>query len=308
MLAQALFHLLILFPQAPQVEPSLPDLKTFLNEFQVKRPGLNKALGAWGLADNRLRSKYTYTETCTTYELDSKGKVKSAKKNVYEVVPSSGPLVLYRRQIVKDGKPLTEKQLEKQDREFNKESQELAERIQKAREKAAATPKPVPPKDVPPPPPLPAPEPMFMTVFDFQMVGRETFGGHPAIVLSFKPKPGVKTSDDLGQILQHVEGKAWVSEDDYELVKVAIEVFEPIKFGGGLLAKVQKGSKASMEWTKINNEIWLPSHREATADARILLLKGWHESEVTEFSNHRKYVVETELKFGEVVGEKSDEK
>jgi hypothetical protein len=59
----------------------LPGLKTFLNEFQVKRPGLYKALGAWGLADNKFRTKYTSTEICTTYGLDSSGKIKNQSRN-----------------------------------------------------------------------------------------------------------------------------------------------------------------------------------------------------------------------------------
>jgi hypothetical protein len=216
--------------------------------------------------------------------------------------------VLYRRQTVKDGKPLTEKQLDKQDREFNKESEELTAKIQKAREKAAAKPKPESPKDTLPPQPKPQPPSIFMTVFDFEMVRRESFAGYPAILLNFKPKARIKSDDEMGRFLVHIQGKAWVSEGDYELVKVDVEVFEPITFGGGVLAKVQKGTKASMEWRKINDEIWLPYHREATASIRVLLLKGWNESQVTEFSNFKKYVVETELKFGEIVGEKADEK
>src|SRR6187401_3856705 len=170
MMAQALLLLLTLLPQAPQAEPPLPDLKTFLNEFQVKRPGLYKALGAWGLADNKFRGKYTYTEICTTYSLDSNLKIKSEDRNVYEVIPDSGPLALYRRQTVKNGVPLTEKQLAKQDREFKEQSQERTEQIQKSIEKAKAKPKPEPPKDAPPPQPKPAPVSIFMTVFDFEMV------------------------------------------------------------------------------------------------------------------------------------------
>src|SRR6185295_13601135 len=100
------------------------------------------------------------------------GKIKSEDRNVYEVIPDSGPLALYRRQTVKNGKPLTEKQLEKQDREFKEQSQEVSDRIQKAteKEKAKAKAKPEPPKDAPPPQPKPQPVSIFMTVFDFEMV------------------------------------------------------------------------------------------------------------------------------------------
>jgi len=304
MIPHTLLLLLVLLPQAQTANPPLPELKTFLNEFQVKRPGLYKALGAWGLADNKFRGKYTYTEICTSYGLDSNGKIKSEDRNVYEVIPDSGPLALYRRQTVKNGKPLTEKQLEKQDREFREQSQEVSDRIQKAAEKAKTKPKPEPPKDAPPPKPTPEPVSIFLTVFDFEIIRRESVDGYPVILLNFKPKVGIKSNDDMGRFLVHMQGKAWVSEEDYELVRIEVDVFEPISFGAGVLAKVQKGSRASMEWRKINDEIWLPYHREATANIRILLLKGWRESQVTEFSNFKKYVVETELKFGDTVEEK----
>ena len=123
-------------PQATETSKPLPELTTFLNEFQLKRPGLYKALGAWGLADNKFRGKYTDTEICTTYDLDSNGKSKNQDRNVYEVIPDSGPLALYRRQTVKNGVPLTEKPLAKQDREFEEESQERTEQIRKAIEEA----------------------------------------------------------------------------------------------------------------------------------------------------------------------------
>jgi hypothetical protein len=300
MKAPFLYLLLTLMPQSPPPIQPLPELKPFLTEFQVKRPGLYKALGAWGVGDFKFRSQYTYRETCTKLSLDSNGKVKNQAANVYEVIPSSGPLALYRRQTVRDGVPLTEKELEKQDREFNERSEKEKER----RAKAATKAKPEPAKDTAAAPPKPAPEPLFLALYDFQMVRREFIDGHPVILLNFKPKPGFKTNEDMGKLLQHAEGRAWVSEDDYELVRIEIETFEPISFGGGLLAKVQKGSKASMEWRKINDEIWLPYKRQFTADARVLLLKGMHESEVTEFSNHKKYVVNTELKFGAAVEEK----
>src|SRR5207248_1025611 len=122
--------------------------------------------------------------------------------------------------------------------------------------------------------------------------------GQSVILLNFRPKAGYKPPNIFARMLSHAAGRVWVSEDDYALAKVEIEVIEPISLGAGLLAKIQKGSKAAMEFTKVNDEVWLPYHREFTADARLLLLKGMHESEVTDFSNHKKYVVDTEMQFG----------
>jgi hypothetical protein len=153
------------------------------------------------------------------------------------------------------------------------------------------------------PRPPPQPQLKFLDIYEFQMVRRDSINGHPVILLNFKPKASYKPVNIFAKMLTHAAGRAWVSEDDYELVRVEIEVIEPISLGAGLLAKIQKGSKASMEWTKVNDEFWLPFHREFTVDGRLLLLKGMHESEVTDFSNHKKYVVDTQLQFNDSVDE-----
>ena len=292
MIATLLSLLVVLSPQVPATDKPLPELSNFLTEFQTKRPGLFKALGAWGVAGVRFRSQYTWTETCTELALDSSGKVKGSKKNVYEVIPNNGPLPPYRRQTVKDGVPLSQKELDKQDREYDSATAKRKEQIRKAAQQAPAAPRPAL-----------QPQLKFLDLYDFQMVRRESLKGHPVILLNFKPKTNYQPVNIFARMLSHAAGRVWISEDDYELVRVEIEVIEPISLGAGLLAKIQKGSKASMEFTKINDEIWLPYHREFTADGRLLLLKGMHESEVTDFSNHKKYVVDTQLQFGDPVDE-----
>jgi hypothetical protein len=139
----------------------------------------------------------------------------------------------------------------------------------------------------------------ILKALDFQLVRRETIDGQPTILLSFKPRPKYKPADDLTKILYHTQGRVWVSEDDYEMVKVEAQVIDPISFGLGLLAKVQAGSMGVFEWRKVNNEIWMPSKEDFTAKVRILLVKGEHVREIHEYYDHKKYVVDTQLRFEE---------
>ena len=132
---------------------------------------------------------------------------------------------------------------------------------------------------------------------DFQLVRREAIEGISTILMTFKPNPKYKGSGDTEEkVLQNAAGRVWVSEDDFQLVKIEIEVTAPINFGMGLLAKVQPGSKGVFEWLKINNEVWLPYREDFTAKLRILLLKGQHMRELHEYSEYQKYVVKTEIK------------
>jgi len=285
-----LFLILAWQPPAQQVEKPLPELKTFLQEFQGKRSGLAKVLMDVEVDPT---GQYTYTETCTEFTLDSAGKVRNAKRDVFEIIPTGKPYEVYRRQTVKSGVTLSQKALDKQDREFKerlaREEAEARKWAAAAAAKAARAPRPVPAT------PPPQRESMFLAMYEFEIVRREVLDGRPVILLTFQPKPNYTPRESFDRILHHAKGKAWVSEEDYELARVEAELMDGLSFGGGILAKIQKGSRASMEWRKANNEVWLPYKREVNADGRILLLKGLHEHVTSEFSGYRKYSVDTQF-------------
>ena len=83
------------------------------------------------------------------------------------------------------------------------------------------------------------------------------------------------------------KARAWISESDYELVRVEIEAIDNLSFGLGLLARVHKGTVATYERRKVNNEVWLPAKVTWTASARVLLLRRLRLRGISEFSNYR---------------------
>ena len=335
LLRSVTLSLLLLQSPAPDTKP-LPDRTNFLIEFQVKRPGIYKLMGA--MHDVNVESQYTYTETTTELSLDSKGKTKSSKRQVVDHIPTRVPGYIYQRQIVKDGVPLTEKELDKQDKkhaedlakaEANRqkwqddapkraeEAKKYAEeqrkqfeknlaksldklkltgeerkaREQKEREEYEAivsgSKKPEPKMENSP----------VLRAADFQLIRREVIDGISTILLTFQPNPKFKgPSGNMEMILQHVTGRVWVSEQDYVPVKLEAEIKDTISFGLGLLAKIKPGSKGTFEWRKINNEAWLPTKADFAANARLLLVKGMNIREITEYTNHKKYVVSSEIR------------
>ena len=327
--------LLLLQSLAPDTKP-LPDRTSFLIEFQVKRPGLYKLAGA--MNDVNVESQYTYTETSAEISLDSKGNTRSTKRQVVDHIPTRVPGYIYQRQIVKDGVPLSQKELEKQDkkhaedlakaeaarqkwrddapkraeeakkrteeqrRQFEKnlakeldklklEGDERKAREQKEREEFEAmisgSKKPEPKME----------DSSILRAADFQLVRREIIDGISTILVTFEPNPKFKgPTGNMENILQHVGGQVWVSEQDYVPVKLEAEVKKPVTFGLGLLAKIKPGSKGTFEWRKINNEAWLPTRADFAANARLLLVKGMNIREITEYTNHKKYVVSSEIR------------
>jgi hypothetical protein len=83
-------------------------------------------------------------------------------------------------------------------------------------------------------------------------------------------------------------------------VRLEAEVIDQIKIGAGLLAKLQKGSTLALELLKINDEIWLPVKFEMLLNGRLLLLKGLNMRIIVEFSEHKKFNVDTILDFREI--------
>ncbi len=276
--------LLVLAFWSQEAERALPDKAAFI-------AGFRKTLHD----DEKLLSQYTYTEKETETTLDSKGLKKKTEINVYQVIHGAEEWQTYRRHIVKNGVALTGAELQKQDREEQervaKETHKRANQPEAKRreEKAKAD------RDE-----QEALDDVF-AMFDVQLIRREPIGGTSTILASFKPKASYKPKTRIGKILQHITGRMWIAEDDHELARVEGEVIDAISIGGGFLAKLQKGSRFAFERRKINGEIWLPVREEAFVDGRLLLVKGLKELDVVEYSDHKKYSVDTILKFPEEV-------
>ena len=266
-----------------QSERPLPALDDFLKE-------VRKHLRS----DRLLLSQYTYTERDTVRELDGKGKNKSTHESIYEVYPSYESKLTYRRLIAKDGKPTNPKDLEKQDREHDKKLSEHAKKLEREgtgeRERRQAKEAEEKRKEEI------AIDEMFR-LYQIKMESRDFLDEHPAIILSFQPRPGYKPQTDEGKILAKLAGRAWFSEQDYELVRIEVKLIDNISLGWGLLARINRGAAGVLRRRKINGEIWLPAEVHFTGRARLLLVKGMNVDFSGQYSDFLKFTVETQVKF-----------
>lgn len=274
---------LLLFSLPGQEEKPLPELKSFLAEFR-------KTLHT----NNHLLSQYTYMQKQTHVQLDSGGKPKKTEVKVYQVLRAPDPDDTYQRLLSKDGVSVPAKELEKQDR---KHQEEVEDRERKRKRKSPAELEKMRAEeereenevidDV-------------FAMYDIRIIGRESVDGHPVIRLAFKARPGYKPKTRDGKIMQKIAGQAWVSEDDHELARIDAEVIDNISFGFGLLAKLNKGTRITGERHKFNEEVWLPSRIEILVNLRLFMLKGLNTREIIEYSDHKKFNVETILTFPDV--------
>jgi hypothetical protein len=271
----SLFLLLLCTPGRPQESTPLPELQTFLSEIRSRLR-----------TDRILLSQYTYVQKDTERELDKKGQVKKTIERVYEVYPSLEEELTYMRLISKDGKPVSAQELEKQDRERDKKLNELARegadarahRKQKESDERKKEDRLV--------------DEVFQ-LYDVSLDGRENLDGRPSIRLAFRPRANYRPKSREAEILMKMAGVAWFDENDREIVRVKVELVDTVSFGFGVLARLNKGATAMLERRRVNDEIWLPADARFAGSARIMLFKGLRIDAMTEFSNYRKFSVET---------------
>ncbi len=238
--------------------------------------------------DDYLLDQYTFTERQTQRRLDGKGSVKKITSALYEVYPSPEPGHTYRKLVSRDGKPLTPEQLAEEDRKQQKKEGKLSAALIKPddpdRAAAKAERRLKENQTI---------EELFR-VYDIAIVGRETIEGRNAIVLTFAPRPGVEATTKAGRILKKFAGRAWIDEEDRQLVRVEGRLIDDLSFGFGILARLKKGARAELARRKINDEIWLPSEARFIGQARLLLVKGLNIDALSEYSDYRKFSVATE--------------
>ena len=263
-------------PTSPENRP-LPELNAFLDRIKDNLK-----------SDRLLLCQYTYNMKSSTRYLDKQGRVKKIENREYEVYPSLDEDMAYERLISKDGRLLDAAELDEQDRKYKKKADararklagerksEQEDRLAKEAEESREERETI--------------EDLFK-LYEFTLLRREMIDGHSAIWIEFTPKSQYRPQTKDGRILKKLRGRALVSDSDYQIIRVDVELSEDLSFGLGLLARMHKGATLRFMRRKINNEIWLPAEFELIGSARVLLLKQLRVESTSFFSEYKKYLV-----------------
>ena len=265
---------------AAQESPKpLPDLDSFL---QALRKNLH--------SDRLLLSQYTFTEKVSVRTLSNNGTTKKTEERIYEVYPSVEEELTYRKLVSRDGKPLSAEELEKQEREQDKKLDRYRRRMGQAESEGQDNLKEARREE----------ERVLdeiLDIYDVAILGRSLEVQHSAIILSFQPRRDYRPRTKGGRILAKVGGKAWVSEEDLQLIRVEAQLVDSISFGLGLLARLDRGATAVFERRKVNNEIWLPASARFSGTGRLFLFKGLNLDLQSDYSDYRRFSVRTLVEF-----------
>ena len=256
----------------PEAEPFLREVRKHLERDEVRQGG------------------YMYVETRRELKLDKSGRSTRETLKVFESYPGLPGEDRWERLIAEDGAPLPAAELAKRDREREKKAQEYVRKLTKEPEKLQREEAREREKDHRETERL---VDDIFRVYDMRLLRRETLEGHDTIAMALTPRPKASPRTRDGRIMKSFNVRAWVSESEYELVRVDIDAVDDVSIGFGLLARVHKGTKASFTRRKVNGEVWLPASASYTASARIALFKVLRVGGTSEFSDYRKFTVGT---------------
>lgn len=262
------------FPRKSQVQ--LPDLKQLFAEIDANQKAIDK-----------LKENYTGRRAVEETQYDSSGKVSKLERREETFFYLDGDEIT--TLVSKDGKPLGDedqrKENERVQKRIAKHQQEKARKDQKE-ENAKEDGKKEKDDD----------EPgieVFLRACQFVNPRRERFRGQDVLVFDFEGNPEYQPKNLAERVVQQLAGVVWVDEKAHDVARLEAYFVKDVRFGGGLLANLQKGTSFVFEQAYLNNEVWLPTYEEAHIGARVLLLKGFKVNEVTRYSDYHRFNVET---------------
>lgn len=213
---------------------------------------------------------YTYKTYRTDVHTNPFGRLGTGGTSVYEVYPSPVRQLVYYRLIERNGEPVAAYELAHQDREYRSRVAEMlrergprsaeeddlvereAQRARERRERAI--------NDV-------------VDALQFTLKERTVYQGVPAIVMTFSPKPNARPSTRQGRTAQKFAGTIWVDEAAAEVMHVEATSIDDISYGLGIVARLAKGTTATVTRKPVGEGLWMPTELTLTGRGRAVLFR-----------------------------------
>jgi hypothetical protein len=230
-------------------------------------------------------SEYSFKQTETDREINSKGELTKETVKVYEVypLPNREPV---QKLISENGVPLSPERAAKEDRRVQEEFLK-AEREQKQDEKKAAQRRAEREKqakeeketDVSP----------FLRACEFVSPRREIFAGREAIVFDFRPRAGFHPKTREENLIAKLVGVMWIDPIDKQVIRLEARLAEGFKMAGGLLVSLKPGAALVIEQTRMDQGVWLPRFAQVNLSVKVLLFGGGDYNKTLEWSEYKHF-------------------
>lgn len=263
-------------PTAREAPPSL-------SEDQIRE--LIRQTAEKDMENDKRQRDYTYIQREEHHRLDGKGQLTSTEIKTSEIMELYGEQV--ERLIAKDDKPLTDKDSKKEEDKIQKviekrknESEHDREKREKKEEKDREEGR------------------QFVRevadAYNFHFAGIESLAGRDAYVIDAEPRPGYQGDLKESKFLAKFRFRAWIDKDESQWKKLDIQCIDTVSVGL-FLARIHKGSRITIEQTRINDEVWLPQHINVKIDVRLALLKNFNVEDDITYRDYKKFRTGTKI-------------
>ncbi len=248
----------------------LPDVKNLLDEVRANAEKIDDIL-----------ENYSYKETRIDREINKAGNL--VEKESETVLLSFYKGYRIRRQIEKNGKPLSASEQAKEDKTVEKQVADIEEKVAKKEKREANNSARTPDE-----------ENKRITLSDALKGSllvnprRERFRGRDVIVFDYEPNPQFKPQSRFEKLFAFCNGAVWIDANSKQVVR--LEAFL-VQSAGNFIGKVKRGASFSLENELINNEIWLPSRADVNLSIKILFA-GINVNNLIKYGDYSKSKVE----------------
>ena len=235
---------------------------------------LRRYLDADKLNDEKAE-QYTYVQDNAWFVPDKSGQLKQNRSETLEVMFVEGQI--YRKLIARNGKPIDAKEKAKVDKEMRETAGQRRKHrgwdpdgggITNGHSRADF-----------------GSDEELLTLFDNRMTGEEEIGGRRAWVIESTPRTDRPPSNRHEKDVMSFGKKFWIDEAESEELRAVYTVVGDHIF-------LKPGSTTTMEFQKINQDVWQPAL--VVLDARNTMTKIVLVEEIR-FSNFKKFDVQSTI-------------
>ena len=222
----------------------------------------------WKTNEN-FEARFGFRMLNETEKLDKHGQVEEREEHVYENQPVDG--APYWRLVEKDGRPLTEKELEKERKREKKYRKRLADKSDPKDDERVAF------------------NEDLVSRYIVHREGLEDIKGRPAYVISFEPKSGpLPKKKRMDYALNKSAGRLWIDRETYEIAQLEFELLDKVRLWWGFIGSIQQmRGRLQREPVDGYRDVWLPRRFDIYMNGRILF-KSLHRNEKMKWSDFRK--------------------
>ncbi|MBF8300502.1 MAG: hypothetical protein HW394_872, partial [Acidobacteria bacterium] len=204
----------------------------------------------------RVAHLYAFKERRTDVHTNPFGRIGTGGTRLFEVYPSATRGLTYRRLVERSGIAVDARELAGEDREYRARAADVQRRLaaehvdeERRREADSARARQRGQRRVD----------AAIDALQFRVEGRTVYEGVPAIVVSFTPRPGARPDTREGRIAQTFAGTVWIHEAAAEVMRVEAKSIDDISFGFGLVARLGKGTQATLTRRPVEPDLWMPT-------------------------------------------------